>query len=188
MSFVADFNPAKLRSCPECGGRWPNGPDYSLRGCAWLHGLPRRISPSNNEILIHDGSRGDRFLQLEIKGPKEKWPLQDGQLRTLNALARQSNWIVLILRQMTHAVDVYRVGGSGLSAPVRSHTEAIRQAVASWLNGALWRDVEPVLGKQAEGHVCGWARVGGVWTCVQDHYATGVAPETACGNTLPQFS
>jgi hypothetical protein len=185
---LVEFNPAKLRSCPECGGRWPNDPDHSLRGCGWLHGLPRRVSPSNNELLLHDGAHGkDRFLQLEIKGTKEKWPLQDGQIRTLNALARQPNWVVLILRQMARAVDVYRVGGSGLSAPVRTHTEAIRQAVAQWLNGALWRDVEPRLGQRVEGHVCGWARVDGLWTCVQDNYAIGLAPETACGDTLPQF-
>ena len=186
---MIEFNPAKLRNCPECGGRWPADPDHSLRGCGWLHGLPRKVSPSNNELLIHDDRHGrDRFLQLEIKGAKEHWPPADGQLRTLNALARQSEWIVLILRQMSRAVDVYRVRGQGLNAPVRTHTEAIRQAVVAWLNGQLWRDVEPMLATRVEGHVCGWARVDGVWTCVQDHYAIGFAPETACGATLPQFA
>lgn len=38
-------------------------------------------------------------------------------------------------------------------------------------------------------HVCGWARVDGLWTCVGDHYAEGMAEQesTACGTTLPQF-
>jgi hypothetical protein len=30
-------------------------------------------------------------------------------------------------------------------------------------------------------HVCGWARVEGVWRCAQDFHATGSAPRTGCG-------
>ena len=32
-------------------------------------------------------------------------------------------------------------------------------------------------------HVCGWAQQDGVWTCAQDHFAAGDAPETVCGRT-----
>ena len=32
-------------------------------------------------------------------------------------------------------------------------------------------------------HICGWARVNGVWTCVQDYYAVGFRPDTGCGKT-----
>jgi hypothetical protein len=32
-------------------------------------------------------------------------------------------------------------------------------------------------------HVHGWARVDGVWACVQDYYAAGAAPGTGCGET-----
>lgn len=34
-----------------------------------------------------------------------------------------------------------------------------------------------------QSHVCGWAGVSGVWTCVQDHFTAGYAPETTCGRT-----
>ena len=37
--------------------------------------------------------------------------------------------------------------------------------------------------RRASVHVHGWARVDGGWTCTQDYYATGDAPETGCGET-----
>lgn len=181
----------KLRSCPECGGGWPQGPDYALRGCGWLHGLDRRVSPSNNELLIHDGAHGtDRFLQMELKSPREAWPLQAGQLWTLKALAGQTHWTVLILRGDTRRLDLYRVSRSGVSEGVTTHVEAVRRAVNSWLQGRLWRDAETLLTPPSESsvaaeHVCGWARVDGVWTCVQDYYAKGYDPGSACGAVLP---
>ncbi len=176
------FNPAKLRTCPECGGRWPNGPDFSLRGCDWLHGLPNKISPSNNDVLIHDYHHGpDRFLQLEMKGLREKWPLAHGQSATLMALARQPRWTVRILRGTSKALTIHHVSSVGIDElGVKSHAEAIRRTVALFLNGEAWRD--PV-GEVGSGHTCGWARVEGVWTCIQDYHAIGFAPETACGAT-----
>jgi len=30
-------------------------------------------------------------------------------------------------------------------------------------------------------HVCGWGEVEDVWCCVQDYYAEGYRPDTACG-------
>lgn len=181
-----------LRLCPECGGSWPKGPDHALRACGWLAGLDREVSPSNNDVLVHDGAHGrDRFLQLEIKRRAENWPPAGGQLWTLRALAKQSNWTVLILRGDTRSVDVHQVDPGGIREPIKTHTEALRRAINSWLRGALWRDAEAILAaspsKPDRGHTCGWARVDGVWTCVQDHYAVGFRTDTACGATLPQF-
>ena len=186
-------NPGALRQCPECGGGWPKSPDHALRGCGWLYGLPRKISPSNNEILIHDGKHGsDRFLQFEIKTMREEWPPQKGQFITLAALARQPNWTVRILRGSTRAVDVHRVTAAGIETTgIRTHVEAIRRAVSSWLNGSLWRDAEEAMAAgpaEDPSHTHGYARVEGVWTCIQDQYAVGFAPETACGKTLPEFA
>lgn len=184
--------PAKLRQCPECGGHWPGDPDHALRGCGWLYGLPRNVSPSNNELLIHDGSHGrDRFLQFEIKSSRETWPPARGQFITLVALSKQPNWTVRILRGETSAVDVHRVTAGGIDAtPIRTHAEAIRRAVSSWLDGSLWRDAEEALASPAKdpSHTHGWARVAGLWTCIQDQYAVGFRPETGCGETLPEFA
>lgn len=187
--------PAKLRNCPECGHAWPQGPDHALRGCGWLYGLPRGVSPSNNELLIHDGSHGrDRFLQFEIKSPRETWPPPNGQLRTLIALARQQNWTVRLLRGSTRAVDLHRITSDGLdSNGIRTHVEAIRKAVVHWLEGSLWRDAERDLASDPDtavehiGHTHGFARKDGVWTCVQDQYAIGFEPDTGCGLELPQY-
>jgi hypothetical protein len=183
--------PAKLRQCPECGSGWPKDPDHALRGCGWLYGLPRNVSPSNNELLIHDGAHGrDRFLQLEIKDGTEEIP--KGQLLTLVALSKQESWTVRVLRGSTRAVDVYRVTRDGIDAKaIHTHVEAVRQAVVVWLSGSLWRDAEQALTKrpaQDSTHTHGWARVSGVWTCVQDHFAVGFRPDTACGETLPEFA
>lgn len=181
------MNPGDLRHCPECGSGWPKDVDHALRGCGWLSGLPRRISPNNGDVEVHDGMHGrDRFLRLEIKGPRETWPIQKGQAIHLAALARQSNWTVRVLRGTTKAIDLHRVTSDGIAASgIRTHAEAVRSAVASWLNGSLWRDAEASLATDAAGsHVCGWARVDGVWRCIQDHYAVGFAPETSCGAVL----
>lgn len=185
--MTTTFNPAKLRTCPECGGSWPGGPDFALRGCGWLHGLPFKISPSNNDVVIHDYHHGsDRFLQLEIKGPREAWPPAHGQAATLSALARQPHWTVRILRGTAKDLTVHRVTSDGIDPRgVKSYAEAVRQSVAAWLNGDGWRD--PV-GEVGRDHVCGWARVSGVWTCIQDYHAVGFAPETACGAVLENYA
>jgi len=179
----------ELRLCPECGGSWPKDPDHALRGCGWLKGLDRDISPSNNDVLIHDGAHGrNRFLQLEMKRRAETWPPRGGQLWTLKALAGQADWTVLILRGTTRSVDVHRVGTAGIRDAITTHAEAVRQAVNAWIKGALWRDVEPILTAHPVtpdvSHTCGWARVNGVWKCIQDFYAKGFQPETSCGATL----
>jgi hypothetical protein len=181
---------AQLRSCPECGGSWPKDPDHALRGCGWLGGLPRRISPNNGDVEIHDGAHGrDRFLRLEIKGPRETWPIQPGQARHLRALANQPGWTIRVLRGTTAAVDLYRVTSGGIAEPgIHTHAEAVRRAVESWLNGSLWRDAEASMSATpAANHTHGWARVDGLWTCIQDFSAVGFRPETGCGETLPEY-
>lgn len=184
-------NPAKLRHCPECGSDWPAEPDFALRSCGWLYGLPHRITPSNSDIEIHDGWHGrDRFLRLELKGPRETWPLQKGQLSFLVALSRLDSWTVRVLRGLTNKITVYRVSPSGIEATgITTHAEAIRRAVAAWVNGTPWRLIEDSLPTLADDttHTHGWARASGVWTCVQDHYAVGFAPSTGCGETLPHL-
>ena len=183
------MNPAKLRHCPECNGTWPEGPDFSLRGCGWLFGLPRRVSPSNSDIELHDGRHGrDRFLRLELKAPRETWPIQLGQAEMLMALARHDNWTVRVLRGTTESIAVYRVASRGIEATgITTHAEAIRRGISAWLNGSTWRDAEESLASRDNGHTHGWARMSGVWTCIQDHYAVGNAPWTGCGEQLPEF-
>lgn len=182
---------ARLTNCPECGHRWPPGPEHALRGAGWLQGLSRSISPTNGDLDIHDGLHGNRFLRLEMKGDHEKWPLQKGQLWALQALAASEKWTVRILRGTTSLLHVHAVTARGVSQDgIRTHAEAVRRAVDAWLKGALWRDAEALLTAPtdiAKDHVCGWARVDGEWRCVQDHFASGKRPETSCGKVLPAF-
>lgn len=189
------FNPGKLRACPECGSPWRHDVDHALRGCGWLYGLSRSITPSNNDVQIHDGAgQRNRFLHFEVKRPDER-TIQPGQLRLLTGLARLSAFTVRILRGTTAAVEVRAVTPAGIGAEsIVTHAEAIRKAVDMWVQGALWRDAEEVLRKNpvqsaapSLEHVHGWGRIEGVWTCIQDHYAVGVHTETGCGETLPQF-
>lgn len=185
---------ARLERCPECGASWPKSPDYALRGCGWLQGLSRSVSPTNSDVRIHDGAHGrNRFLQFEVKSPREQWPPKKGELWMLGALAEQSNWTVRILRGTTRDLKVHAVADMQLDMDgIRTHVEAVRRAVDRWLNGALWREAERLLTPPESipvdlTHVHGWARVEGVWTCIQDHYAVGHRPDTGCGETLPQF-
>lgn len=184
--------PARLRACPECGNPWPKDASHALRGCGWLHGLSRNISPNNGDVEIHDGIAGRaRFLRLEIKGPKEAWPIRAGQMWHLAALAAQPNWTVRILRGTTREIDMYRVTADGVSAnAVKTHAEAVRRAVDAWLQGASWQDAARahLASEAAADHTCGWARVDGIWTCIQDHYAVGPRSDTACGRTLEAFA
>jgi hypothetical protein len=182
---------AELRACPECGGAWPKGPEFALRGCGWIHGLPRDSSPTNVDGLFHDGEGGrNRFLVVEFKQRDEPWSGR-GQLRSLAAMAGLPNFTVRVLRGSTRRLDVHRVGPKGLEEkPVAvTFAEAVRRAIAGWLDGASWALLERSLAAPVEspGHLCGWARVDGVWTCVQDAKAVGFEPETACGRTAPEY-
>ena len=66
---------SQLRKCPTCAQPWPHGERFDLRGFGWLGDLPRGISISNIDGIIHDGKAEDRFLVLESKEPDE-WPVQ----------------------------------------------------------------------------------------------------------------
>jgi hypothetical protein len=174
----------RLRSCPECGGGWPVGPDYTLRGMAWLAPLPRNASPSNTDVELHDGNHGpDRFLRLELKRTGEK--MQGGQLHYLLALSRQPGWTVRVLQGESLGLSLYQVTAAGYGPPTATHTEAVRRVVAGWLQGRPWDDGDAASANDNRAdHYCGWARVDGVWTCLQDYYAVGWAPETSCGRQL----
>lgn len=114
----------------------------------WLSGLPRHVSPSNSDVLIHDGNyRRNRFLLFEIKGPHEAWPMQSGQARLLRAQAGQPNTTVRVLRGVPSRIEMHAVTEHGVyERPCLTTTAtAIRNAVASWLNGSLWRDAESSL-------------------------------------------
>lgn len=187
-----------LRNCPECGGHWPVGPNYELRGCGWLSGLSRNVTPSNKDVLIHDGSSGrDRFLNMELKRPGEV-QMAGGQAWTLGALSTLPNWTVLTLRGTTRDLHLSRVrmvdGAIELVDTARTYAEAVRRAVDAWLRGSSWSDAAALLvpAQTASGgakHTCGWARVDGVWTCIGDHYAAGHVEQaaTSCGATLPEM-
>ena len=119
-----------LRKCPKCFQRWPQSADHDLRSFGWLGDLPRHITPSNADAIIHDGAR-QRFLMLETKLPGEETPA--GQLRLLTALAAKPEWDVLVLRGDIDSVDVYRVGASGLGQAHRRTPADVRDWVARWL-------------------------------------------------------
>lgn len=190
------FNPGKLRACPECGGKWPSDPDFALRGAGWLYGLSRSVTPSNSDVELHDGANGrNRFLRFEIKRLEER-VIAKGQLQLLVGLSQLPNFTVRLLRGTTRDIEVRRIDRAGVSeGGFHTHGEALRVGVDRWLNGAPWREVEADLERKSSGasvsdfgHVHGWARVDGVWTCIQDHHAVGFRPDTGCGETLPQFT
>jgi hypothetical protein len=172
-----------LRTCEKCHQPWPKGDDHDLRGFRWLDPLPRNISVSNADLLIHDGMHGqDRYLFFEVKMPWEP-PLQRGQNWLLSAIAKQPHWTVRILHGTLHKMTIYRVRASGVD-PVGALVvpSTVRASVTDWLNGSSWQ----VHGAQAvkapvTTHTCGWAQRDGSWICAQDYFAKGMAPETACG-------
>lgn len=182
---------AELRNCPECAQRLPSDWDWQVRSLTWMHDLPRKISPTNDDLELHDGEgRRNRFLRVEFK--IDKRPLQVGQRRLLEGLSMfKDNFVVLVVRgKRVDKITVQRVEAGAWLAEVETTCEALNRAMTLWLNGALWRDAKNTLLDKAArprvpsgrpGHAHGWADLAGVWTCVQDYYAAGEAPETACG-------
>lgn len=132
----------ELRACPECRRPWPKGAEHDLRGFGWLDDLPRHVTPTNIDCLIHDGAYGrDRYLYIETKGPRE-WP-DAGQSWALRALAGQSRNTVRLLRAALADLTIHRVGTDSIERDGRPTTAAaVRLAVVAWLNGSLWRDAE----------------------------------------------
>jgi hypothetical protein len=174
---------SRLRTCEQCHQPWPKGPDHDLRGFAWLDPLPRKISVSNADLLVHDGLHGpNRYLFLEAKMPWEP-PLQKGQNWLLRSLAEQRNWTVRVLHGRLGSMTMHRVHPTGVDAVgLAISAVEFRASVADWLNGQAWSDPRgrPLPGVRSS-HTCGYAKEDGVWRCVQDFYAIGDAPETGCG-------
>lgn len=162
----------ELRFCPECRRPWPRGAEYDLRSFRWLDDLPRRVSPSNIDCLLHDGANGrSRFLVFETKRVGEDMdPGQEWMLRELAGLA-PDRLGVRLLRGSTDNLTIHPVSRSEIAQNGTSTTPAlVRSAVSSWLNGSLWRNAEGGLraSSTAAPHVCAWAaRDGaGVSRCV----------------------
>ena len=134
---------SQLRQCPYCHQGWPRDSDHDLRGGRWLDPLPRRITVSNGDILIHDGAHSgrDRFLLLEIKMPWEP-AIQPGQAMLLRAQARQPNTTVRILRGRLPDVALHRVTpDEGVEPQGREvPAAAVQSSVTDWINGERWAD------------------------------------------------
>lgn len=162
---------SQLRRCPYCQQSWPRGPGHDLRGFGWLDPLPRHITPSNGDVLIHDGAHGrNRFLLLETKMPWEK-EIRAGQSMLLRAFAGQPNTTVRLLQGTTGSVQLYTVNGDGLGAPIETSAIAVRTSVVDWIDGDRWQDPPShrtphrLEGTSSGtditgGHVCGWQRLG----------------------------
>lgn len=129
----------------------------------------------------------DRFLMFEVKMPWEP-ALQAGQNRLLRALAGQPNWTVRLLWGRLDNFTIHRVTPALVERDgVRVQAAQVRNQVVDWINGQPWSDPLGTLTKHSAGsHTCGWARVDGLWICVQDFYAIGDAPATGCGVTWTQ--
>lgn len=133
-----------LRYCPECRQAWPRGAEFDLRSFRWLDDLPRAVSPSNIDCVIHDGAGGrDRFLVLETKRPAET--LEPGQAWLLRALAgvNPERVFVRLLVGSVSELHVHRVDREAIADTGYTTTAAsFRSAVASFLSGGRWRDAE----------------------------------------------
>jgi hypothetical protein len=189
------FNTATLRRCPECNQKLPSDWDWDVRSLAWMHDQPRRVSPSNNDLHIHDGSNGrNRFLKIEMKLDNRE--LADGQRREMEGLSRIEAFTCLLVRgRRVDRISVQRVSDGEWKQVVRTTCEALNMAIASWLRGNLWREASTALLEpsrrvgvpaKSPGHAHGWARVGNEFVCVQDFYAVGNEAESGCGEQWKQ--
>lgn len=178
-----------MAKCPACFRGWPRSADHDLRGFGWLDPLPRNISVSNADLLVHDGYHGaDRFLFFEVKMPWEK-ALQAGQNWLLRSLAGQAGWTVRLVHGRPGGVALHRVSRDGVDANgLVVPLAGVRARVVDWINGNAWEDPAPTAREKAHdgtgAHLCGWSRLrAGVYACVQDFYAEGNRPQTGCGAT-----
>ena len=130
-----------LRNCPYCHQKWPSSEYHDLRSARWLDPLPRNITISNGDLLIHDGYHGrDRFLFLETKMPWETI-IQPGQARLMTALAGQPDWTVRALRGRLPYVNLHRVTPSVVERTASVvDVAAVQARVCDWINGERWDD------------------------------------------------
>lgn len=180
----------QLNRCPECGQTLPKDWDWDVRSLVWLHDLPRKISPTNNDLTIHDGGNGrNRFLHLEFK--PDNRALSVGQDRHLLGLSKSDQHGVLLVRgKRVDRVTIQQATRGSWGSPIDTTCESLNTAIASWLSGGLWRDAAAGLTAKAvrrnvpagrPGHTHGFALVDGRRVCVQDFYAVGFDPSSGCG-------
>ncbi len=180
----------ELTNCAECGQRLPTDWDWDVRSLVWLHDQPRNISPSNNDLTIHDGGSGrNRFLHLEFK--RDQRALSEGQRRHLEGLSKSDRHGVLLVRgKLVNKITVEPVVAGTWGAVISTTCESLNTAIAAWLRGGLWRDSVAFLAESKPrpktptgrvGHTHGYAEVDGLWTCVQDFYAIGMDAASGCG-------
>lgn len=125
-----------LRICPECLQPWPaDDVRLDLRSFRWLHPLPRNISPSNVDCVIHDGANGDdRLLFIEVKRADEG--LAAAQLWLLKAISKLPAVEVLLVQEQPNGLVWARIRPEG-SAAFRSTTRhELRESIGRWLAGA----------------------------------------------------
>jgi hypothetical protein len=128
---------SQLRKCPTCEQPWPDDEENALRGFGWLDPLPRGITVSNIDGIIHDGAGPqDRFLALESKKPGE--PLRSGQERLLRAFAALPGVTVRLLRRRTDGgVTKIPVVPSGLGSGVSLTLAEARAGIVRWIDPAF---------------------------------------------------
>ena len=124
----------QLGVCPKCYRPWPRDEDHELRGFGWLTDLPRGVTPSDIDGIIHDGTHGrPRFLILEAKTADEWTRLQKGQMWLWRALASLPGVRVCVLVGNLNGMLRYWVTRYGLSEPESVSPEDVRAGVARWL-------------------------------------------------------
>lgn len=164
---------SSLRRCPQCQQAWPKGDAHDLRRFAWLDPLPRRISISNGDLIIHDGAHGpDRFLVIEAKMPWER-VIQAGQAWLLRAIAALPGTVVVVLHGPLSRMTMQRVSRDRIADPAPITPDAFRSSVVDWLNGQAWRDPRPVARRDEVAevpryeHLCEWMKqTDGSFVCV----------------------
>lgn len=182
----------QLNRCPECGQTLPQDWDWDVRSLVWLHDLPRKISPTNNDLTIHDGGAGrNRFLHLEFK--RDNRALSIGQERHLLGLSKSDQHGVLLVRgKRVDRIHVQQATRGSWGGVLETTCESLNTTISRWLSGSLWRDAAETLMARTRrlnipagrpGHTHGFALDEGIWRCVQDFYAVGRDPSSGCGET-----
>jgi hypothetical protein len=126
---------SRLQKRPTCGQHWPDDDEHATRAFGWVDPLPRKITVSNIDGIIHDGATGiDRFLVLESKHLSE--PVKPGQLRLLKALAAVPNFAVRILRGTPEMMVKETVTPEGVFGAESMTAAAARAGIVRWIDPA----------------------------------------------------
>jgi len=126
---------SQLQKCPTCGQPWPDDDEHATRGFGWVDPLPRNITVSNIDGIIHDDATGiDRFLVLESKHLSE--PVKPGQLRLLRALSSIPNFAVRILRGTPDMMVKETVTPAGIIGAETLTAASARAGIVRWIDPA----------------------------------------------------